>query len=181
MAAQLLFGCPQSFLASRGWHRKLERLEERLAPVRLIAAMADAFEETRHGSSRAIIASILILAVLAAAGVGASVWWRNSGQSNETATTASAQRSDETRQALAALGQTVREIQASQQQMAARLDGIKRQLDAEGGERKLLSEQVGALSSRLDSLVSSSASVSTTPSRRPPPAKKKPKPALDPG
>jgi uncharacterized protein HemX len=142
--------------------------------------MADTFEEARRGSSRAIIASVLILAILAAAGVGASVWWRNSGRSNEPATTAGAQPSDETRQALATIGQTVKEIQASQQQTAARLDEMKRQLDAEGGERKMLSEQVGALSGRVDSLVSSSASVSPGPSRKPS-AKKKPGPAPDRG
>lgn len=145
--------------------------------------MADTFEETRRGSSRAIIASVLILAILAAAGLGASVWWRNSVRLDEPATISSAQPSDDTRRALAALGQTVREIQAeiqaSQQQMAARLDEIKRQLDAEGGERKMLSEQLGAISGRVNSLVSSSASASTGPSRRPA-ARKPPKPALDP-
>ena len=153
---------------------------ERITPPRLVETMADTFEETRRGSSRAIIASVLILAILAAAGLGASVWWRDSVRLDEPATISSAQPSDDARQALAALGQTVREIQASQQQMSARLDEIKRQLDAEGGERKLLSEQLGAISGRVNSLVSSSASVSTGPSRRPA-ARKPPKPAPDPG
>ena len=136
--------------------------------------MSDTSTERRSGPGRTIIAAVLILA---AVGLGATVLWRNSGQSDQSSPAASAQpagqtqaapsattraeASDETRQAPNALEQTVKDLQASQQQMADRLDDIKRKLDGEQGERKMLSEQVGALSARVDSLTKSSASIAT--------------------
>jgi predicted membrane-bound mannosyltransferase len=136
--------------------------------------MSDTSRETRSGPGRTVIAAALILAVV---GLGATVLWRNSGQSDQSSPAASAQpagqtqaapsattraeASDETKQAPNALEQTVKDLQASQQQMADRLDDIKRKLDAEQGERKMLSEQVGALSARVDSLTKSSASIAT--------------------
>jgi uncharacterized protein HemX len=137
--------------------------------------MSDTSTETRSGPGRTIIAAVLILA---AVGLGAAtVLWRNFGQSDQSSPVASAQpagqtqaapsaptrteASDETRQAANALEQTVQDLQASQQQMADRLDDIKRKLEAEQGERKLLSEQVGALSARVDGLTKSSASIAT--------------------
>ena len=136
--------------------------------------MSDTSRETRSGPGRTVIAAVLILAVV---GLGATVLWRNFGQSDQSSPVASAQpagqtqaapsattraeASDETRQAPNALEQTVKDLQASQQQMADRLDDIKRKLEAEQGERKMLSEQVGALSARVDSLTKSSASIAT--------------------
>jgi hypothetical protein len=58
--------------------------------------------------------------------------------------------SDDTMQALNALQQSVKGLQTSQQNMADQLEVIQRQLASEQGERKLLSEQVGALSGRVD-------------------------------
>jgi TolA-binding protein len=126
--------------------------------------------ETRSRSARTAVVALLIFAAIA---VGATVAWQKYGFSAEP-TTASVQlavqsrplpgtnSSDETKQALNALEQTVKDIQASQQQMADHLSETKQQLAAEQGERKMLSEQVGALAGRLDSLAAASAS-SVTP------------------
>jgi chromosome segregation ATPase len=113
------------------------------------------------------------LLIFAAIAVGATVAWQKYGFSAEPTTasvqpavqsqpTLQANPSDETKQALNALEQTVKDIHASQQQMADQLSETKRQIAAEQGERKMLSEQVGALAGRLDSLAAASAS-SVTP------------------
>jgi hypothetical protein len=136
--------------------------------------MSNTSRETRAGPGRTVIAAVLILAVV---GLGTTVLWRNFGQSDQSSPAAGAQpagqtqaapsaatraeASDETKRAPNALEQTVKDLQASQQQMADRLDDIKRKLDAEQGERKMLSEQVGGLSARVDSLTASSASIAT--------------------
>lgn len=111
----------------------------------------------------------MALVIFAAIAVGAIVAWQKYGFS-AAPTTASVQPAvqsqpplranpyDETKQALSALQQTVKEIQASQQEMADRLSETKQQLAAEQGERKMLSEQVGGLAGRLDRLAAASAS-----------------------
>jgi hypothetical protein len=79
--------------------------------------------------------------------------------------------------------QLVKDLQASLQQTVDRLELIQRQLAAEQGERKLLSEQVGALSVRVSGLSASNASAAAVtppspklPSPRPPLPKKQPIP-----
>jgi Tfp pilus assembly protein FimV len=69
--------------------------------------------------------------------------------------------SDDTMRSLNELQQSVRGLQASQQQMADQLELIQRQLASEQGERKMLSEQVGALSGRVDGLSTPATSVTT--------------------
>jgi uncharacterized coiled-coil protein SlyX len=71
------------------------------------------------------------------------------------------------RDAVANLRQSIQELQAAQQRAAEH--GLQRQISAEQGERKLLSEQLGALSARVDSLQGSNAAAPLSPQQ---PAKK---------
>ena len=124
-------------------------------------------EGSRPSSART---AITVLLVLATVGLGATVVWQNYGPATEPAKTASvqpavqsqapqqAEPSDETRQSLNALQQAVKDLQASQQQTADQLSETKKELAAEQGERKMLSEQVGALAGRVDGLAAASAS-----------------------
>ena len=62
--------------------------------------------------------------------------------------------------------QTVSELQSAQQKNADQIAELQRQLAAEQGERKLLSDQLGALSARVDSLLSPNAEA-TGPAPKP--------------
>jgi peptidoglycan hydrolase CwlO-like protein len=78
---------------------------------------------------------------------------------------------DKARQALAALQQTVKDLQTSQQDAAEKISKLQQQISAEQGNRKLLSEQVGALSARFDNFLETNAQA--TPASSPQPAKKR--------
>jgi uncharacterized protein YlxW (UPF0749 family) len=129
--------------------------------------MSDTPRDSRPSFART---AIIVLLVLAAVGLGATMVWQNYGPAAEPSKTASvqpavqsqvpqrAEPSDETNQALNALQQAVKDLQASQQQMADQLSETKRELAAEQGERKMLSEQVGALAGRVDGLSAASGS-----------------------
>ena len=67
---------------------------------------------------------------------------------------------------MATLQQTVKDLQAAQQSAANQISDLQRQLSAEQGERKLLSEQVGALAARVDRLLTPNAET-TTPALHP--------------
>jgi chromosome segregation ATPase len=128
---------------------------------------------------------ILVVLLLSVVGISA-VLWANYGQLSALSPTATTQPatqpqamssprvevSDDAIQSLNALQQSVKGIQASQQHTADQLERIQRQLASEQGERQLLSEQVGALSGRVDGLSTSAASISTgtasqSPKRKP--------------
>ena len=74
------------------------------------------------------------------------------------------------RQALAALQQTVKDLQTSQQDAAEKISKLQQQISAEQGQRKLLSEQLGALSARLENFLETNAQA---PATSPQPAKKR--------
>jgi len=57
-----------------------------------------------------------------------------------------------------AIQESLKGLQASQQKLAGEMDDLKRQMAREGGERKLLSDQVGSLSARVDGLAEANAS-----------------------
>jgi flagellar basal body-associated protein FliL len=130
--------------------------------------MSDTPRNYRPGSTRI---AIIVLLVLAVVGLGATVVWQNYGPGAEPSRTASVQPAvqsqapprdepyDETKQALNALQQAVKDLQDSQQQTADHLSETKRELAAELGERKMLSEQVGSLAGRVDGLAASGSSV----------------------
>ncbi|RXH08335.1 hypothetical protein [Bradyrhizobium guangzhouense] len=70
---------------------------------------------------------------------------------------------DETRQALAALQKRLDEIQSGQTSLSGQVSELKGQVAKEQGERKLLSDQLGSLSERVDALSSSSADANAGP------------------
>jgi|SRR5665213_1401918 len=114
--------------------------------------MSDTSTKTRPRSAKTAIAVLLVPAAVC---LGGFFVWQSYGRpadptaGNEPTVQSQApsraEASDETKQALNALQQTVKDLQASQQKMTE-------QLAAEQGERKMLSEQVGALAGRVDSL-----------------------------
>jgi hypothetical protein len=77
---------------------------------------------------------------------------------------------DKARQDVAGLQQTIKDLQAAQQGATDQLHELQRQLAAEGGERQLLSQQLGSLSARVDRLTAPNAEA---PTPAPPPARKK--------
>ncbi|WP_354141720.1 hypothetical protein [Bradyrhizobium sp. LB11.1] len=78
--------------------------------------------------------------------------------------------SQEVKQALIPLQQAVQDVRANQQKISAQVDDLRRKTAAEGGERKLLSDQLGALSSRVDALSSANGDSNIT---APPQSQKK--------
>ncbi len=67
------------------------------------------------------------------------------------------------RQAVAALQQTVKDLQTAQLDAAEKISKLQRQISAEQGERKLLSEQLGALSARFESFQETNAQAPAPP------------------
>jgi hypothetical protein len=121
-----------------------------------------------------------VLLLLSVVGISAAVFWATYGQLGafsraaiaQPAAQPQAQASDDATQSLEALRQSVKELQASQQHAADQLELVQRQLASEQGERKLLSEQVGALSGRVGGLSAPASSVTTgtaaqSPKRKP--------------
>jgi cell division protein FtsX len=127
--------------------------------------MSDNSRETRPRSAGTVIAVMLTLAAVSLGGI---LVWQNYGSSNQPSasvqpavqsqTLPRADASEEARQALNVLEQSVKDLRASQQQIADQLSETKRELAAEQGERKMLAEQVGSLAGRVDSLAAASAS-----------------------
>ena len=125
--------------------------------------MSDHTTETRPRSGRRSIA--VVLGVLA---IGAIVLWfwqtsvehvLTSPQPVDQAQNQSvplrpiqSEAAEENTRQLDALQQAVKDLQASQQNLGDQFNELKRELSAEEGDRKMLSQQVGALSGRIDSL-----------------------------
>jgi peptidoglycan hydrolase CwlO-like protein len=61
------------------------------------------------------------------------------------------------KETVSSLQQSVNGIQSDQQKLAAQLNDIKQKASAQQGEQKLLSDQLGALSGRVDALESARA------------------------
>jgi uncharacterized protein HemX len=131
----------------------------------------------RSRSSRTVTRVALLLVVV---GISAAVFWATYGQFGtlygqfsafSRSATAQPQAdgssqpgmeaSDNSPPSLSTLQQSIQELQASQQRTAEQLELVQRQLASEQGERKLLSEQVGALSGRLDGRSAMAAAVTT--------------------
>jgi uncharacterized coiled-coil protein SlyX len=117
--------------------------------------MDDSFAST--GARRSIFPWVIVAFVIFAA--AGSAFWMN--QKIEALQAATAPRQefnvDEMHQGIALLQQTTKEIQASQQKLSEKVTDLQRRVAAEQGERKLLSDQLGSISGRVDSLASSSA------------------------
>jgi uncharacterized protein HemX len=140
-------------------------------------AKATPARHVRFGLRRVLAVAIVLLAI----SVGAVVLWEKYGgmdASSPTAAelTASTPAATDTAEGSDTTSQVLKELQNSQQQMAEKLEDIQRQLASEQGERKLLSEQLAAVSSRVNALSASNASA-TTGMAAAPVSKKKPVPA----
>jgi len=143
----------------------------------------------RRGKSRSGQTSIIVTVLLLLAGVGSAVFWWNRGQTGEQSRAAAAQTSTQpdasppqaeasnsTMQSLNELQQSIKRLESSREETVNQLDEVKRQLATEQGERKMLAEQVGALSGRVNGLSASASSVptATTGTAKQSPQKKKP-------
>ena len=118
--------------------------------------------------SRGAVLPLVVVALAVILAVGGFVWMNYKIEAlQQAAAPQQASGVDDVRLATAALGQTLKDVQAGQQKLAEQLADIQRKLASESGERKLLSEQVGALSSRVDSLASANAA-STAPAPQAP-------------
>jgi hypothetical protein len=133
---------------------------------------------------RTVTRIALLLSVVA---ISAVVFWATYGQLGASFRSANAEAqgssqpgaeaADNGPPSLGGLQQSVQDLQASQQHTAEQLELIQRQLASEQGERKLLSEQVSALSGRLDGR-SAMASSLTTGAALPIPKRKPAVPAI---
>lgn len=116
----------------------------------------------------------LALALVAIFAAGAAFWLN---QKIDIVQAAAAPRQEsgaaEAQQATTAIKQAIAELQTSQQKLEEQMGQLQRAMATNQGERKLLSDQLGALSSRLDSLGSSRAETTSTPQQQIPSANRK--------
>ena len=95
--------------------------------------------------SRVLILFLILVAIVA---FGVILW----SARGPTAADEAKQQRDQWKQQLDALQEGVKGLQNSQQKLAGEMDELRRQTSREAGERKLLSNQVGSLSARVDGL-----------------------------
>lgn len=118
---------------------------------------------------RTSVAPWLLLALVVVLGIGGFIWMDRRIDAVQGATVthqdAGAGTNDQAAQAVASLQDSIQKLQSDQKKLGDELTDIQRKIAAEGGERKLLSDQLGALSARLDSLASANAE--STPAATP--------------
>ena len=103
---------------------------------------------------------MLLVLVLVALGGGLYLAsHRNHGDSTaqQQAETTSPVSQEDLERALAPLQQSIRDLQAASQRAADQTSDFQRQLSAQQGEQKLLAQQVGALSARVDHVTNAQA------------------------
>ncbi|MCK1599403.1 hypothetical protein IVA87_05040 [Bradyrhizobium sp. 147] len=118
-------------------------------------------------SNRPVLPWLVVTLVVVLAG-GGFVWMNNRIEALQAAT-ATRQDSgvEQTNRAVAALEQTVKDLQSSQQSLVDRIADIQRKIASEGSNRKLMSDQLGALSARVDALASANAESAATVRQNP--------------
>ena len=116
-----------------------------------------------HKSGTGLLAIVLTL-ILVAGGIGAFALWQNTVTPTTQAVAQSPQPAapEQSTASINALKESVAGLEASRKHVADEVVDLKRQLAAEQGERKMLTEQLGSLSSRVDSLAASAASRADT-------------------
>jgi uncharacterized protein HemX len=125
---------------------------------------------TAPSQSRRVVLWVLVLVLVA---IGGAVFWGNRSERDSSRVTTvqseAAQPSptpqDDAKQAITALQQAVKDLQSANQRAVEQIADLQRQLSAEEGERKLLADQVGALSARLNDLEKARAEM-RAPTRR---------------
>jgi len=126
------------------------------------------------GSNRPVL-PWLVLALVLVLCAGGFVWMNREIQALQTATASHQDPgAEQTKQAVAELQKAVQDVHATQQKVADQLTDLQRRLAAEGGERKLMSDQLGSISARVDALASANAesAASTQPARQNPRTKR---------
>jgi hypothetical protein len=170
------FSSPSRFLPGLGgsvfalWSGSAERI----LSLRFIGEMSGASNPDRYTtapSRRRVIPWVLLLVLVA---VGGAVFWGNNRSEKDSSRTTTVQSEaaqpsptpqDDTKQAVTALQQAVKDLQSASQRAADQITDLQRQLSAEEGERKLLADQVDALSARLDNLGKARAEIRAPRSR----------------
>ncbi len=125
-------------------------------PRSVAGVMSDIQPSKRSNSSLVVI--LLILGAVAAFG---AMLWSAKGLSVSPRAEAPDETKllrDELNQQRDAIQQAMQNLQKTRQKLASEMEDLKRQISREAGERKLLSDQVGSLSSRVDGLAEANAS-----------------------
>lgn len=116
----------------------------------------------------------LALALVAIFAVGVAFWLNQKIDAVQAAGAPRQEsRATEAQQAITAMKQAIAEIQTSQQKLEEQMGQLQRTVAANQGERKLLSDQLSALSTRVDTLSSSRAETSSAPQQQPPSANRR--------
>jgi hypothetical protein len=148
---------------------------ERIHSLRFIVDMSDSPNPNRYtagpSQSRRVLLGLMVLVLVA---IGGAFFWGNSRLEKEfsrvtavrpEAAQPSPAPQNDTKQAVTALQQAVKDLQSANQRAADQITDLQRQLSAEEGDRKLLADQVGALSARLNDLEKARAEM-TAPTKR---------------
>jgi septal ring factor EnvC (AmiA/AmiB activator) len=114
------------------------------------------------------MAVVILLLTLSAVVTFGAILWSARGPSTPPAETSdeAKQQREQWKQQLHALQDEVKTLQASQQKLTGEVGELNRQISREGGERKLLSDQVGSLSARVDGLSAADANAADTVTTR---------------
>ncbi|MCG2633287.1 hypothetical protein L6654_43075 [Bradyrhizobium sp. WYCCWR 13023] len=116
----------------------------------------------------------LLLALVVVLAAGGLVWANREIQTLRTERASHQDPGAEQGNQTAELQKAVQDVQMSQQKLADQLTDLQARLAKEGGERKLLSDQLGSISARVDALASANAesTATTQPARRNPRTKR---------
>jgi hypothetical protein len=111
---------------------------------------------------------LLVLALVALGGglYLASHQIHGDSTAQQLAVTTSPLSQEDLKQALAPLQESIRDLQAASQRTADQTSDFQRQLSAQQGEQKLLAEQVGALSARVDRVINAEAAAPSQAAKR---------------
>jgi septal ring factor EnvC (AmiA/AmiB activator) len=154
---------------------------ERFGLHELYVAMSELAPEPRpRGQTGLLIATVLVIIVAIVAGL---VWKQTRDRTGPGSTTAAApqttpaqdrsttvaqnaQAANSSDKSLEQLRQQVKDLETARQDLSQKVDATKQQLSQNEGDIKLLSQQLGALSERVDGLSGSRASMPNGAGRR---------------
>ncbi|MBR0797332.1 hypothetical protein JQ615_18240 [Bradyrhizobium jicamae] len=105
---------------------------------------------------------VALIVVLVAGGFlwmayGTGMQWAGSQQKAQLSPPPADPAIEQIKQTLASLQQAVQGIQSDQQKLADQINGVQRNVSTQRGDQKLLSDQLGSLSARVDALASARA------------------------
>jgi septal ring factor EnvC (AmiA/AmiB activator) len=120
-------------------------------------------EPTESARTHRQVLPWLVVALIVVLAGGMFVWMNNRIDALQAATAIRRDSGvEQTKRAVAALEQTVKDIQSSQQSLVDRIAEVQRKIASEGSNRKLMSDQLGALGARVDGLASANAESAAT-------------------